>query len=120
MKRLLTLTLLCVSFLTLAAQNMKVTGFRLLDKDLTANTRGTEKMDQNGEKCALIKIQTPERGFTFDGGALSIVAVEEHAGETWIYIPRRAQKLIVHHPNFGVLRDYFYPFPSRAARLTKC
>ena len=116
MKRLLTLTLLCVSFLTLAAQNMKVTGFRLLDKDLTANTRGTEKMDQNGEKCALIKIQTPERGFTFDGGALSIVAVEEHAGETWIYIPRRAQKLIVHHPNFGVLRDYFYPVPIEGGK----
>ncbi len=30
------------------AQGMKVVDFKLLENDLTANTRGTEKMDQNG------------------------------------------------------------------------
>jgi hypothetical protein len=91
------------------AQNMKVLDFRLLENDLTANTRGTQKQDMNGETAALIKIQTPERGFSFDGGMQGIVASEEHTGEIWLYVPRRAQKLIIQHQDYGVLRDYFYP-----------
>ena len=111
------LTLLCLSVpIQMMAQGMKVVDFKLLENDLTANTRGTEKMDQNGERSALIKIQTPERGFTFDGGSLGIVATEEHAGELWLYVPRRAQKITVQHPAFGVLRDYFYPVPVQGGR----
>lgn len=91
------------------AQNMKVLDFKLLETDLTANRYGTRKVDQNGETAALIKIQTPERGFSFDGGMQGIVASEEHAGEIWLYVPRRAQKLIIQHPDYGVLRDFYYP-----------
>ena len=116
-KRLFALTCLCLTVAMQAmAQGMKVVEFKLLENDLTANTRGTEKMDQNGERAALIKIQTPERGFTFDGGSLGIVATEEHAGEIWLYIPRRAQKLIVQHPAFGVMRDFYYPIPVSGGR----
>ena len=102
----------CLAVVTQAAsQTMKVIEFRQLEYDLTAITSGTEKIDQNGERAALIKIQTPERGFTFDGGSLGIVANEEHAGEIWLYVPGRAQKLIVQHPAFGVMRDFWYPIP---------
>lgn len=113
MKRLLTLAIIflcnCAFVLQTTAQNMKVLDFKLLEKDLTANTRGTQKLDMNGETAALIKIQTPERGFSFDGGMQGIVASEEHSGEIWLYVPRRAQKLIIQHNDYGVLRDYFYP-----------
>ena len=116
-KRLLTLSFLCLAFaVQMMAQGMKVVEFKLLENDLTANTRGTEKMDQNGERSALIKIQTPERGFTFDGGSLGIVATEEHDGELWLYVPRRAQKLTIQHPAFGVLRNYFYSVPVQGGR----
>ena len=116
-KRLLALTFFCLTVaMQTMAQGMKVVEFKLLENDLTANTRGTEKMDQNGERAALIKIQTPERGFTFDGGSLGIVATEEHAGEIWLYVPRRAQKLIVQHPAFGVMRDFYYPIPVSGGR----
>ena len=116
-KKLFVLTFFCLTVAIQAmAQGMKVAEFKLLENDLTANTRGTEKMDQNGERAALIKIQTPERGFTFDGGSLGIVATEEHAGEIWLYVPRRAQKLIVQHPAFGVMRDFFYPIPVSGGR----
>ena len=117
MKKLLALTVFSFAFVVQGmAQSMKVVDFKLLENDLTANTRGTEKMDQNGERAALIKIQTPERGFTFDGGSLGIVATEEHAGEIWLYVPRRAQKLIIQHPEFGVLRDWYYPISIKGAR----
>lgn len=82
----------------LFAQNMKVLQFRELTNDLTANLHGTSKTDENGEVAALIKIVTPETGFTFDGGSLGIVAVEQKAGEIWLYVPRRAQRLTITLP----------------------
>lgn len=109
MKRIVSILFLTVAVVTAGAQNMKVLQFRLLENDLTATIQGTRKLDMNGETAALIKIQTPERGFSFDGGMQGIVASEEHAGEIWLYVPRRAQKLIVQHPDYGVLRDYYYP-----------
>lgn len=116
MRKLLISLIGLLSVVYSMAQDMKVVDFRLLENDLTANTRGTEKIDQNGERAALIKIVTPERGFTFDGGSLGIVASEEHTGEIWLYVPRRAQKLIVKHDAFGVLRDYYYPIPISGGR----
>ena len=98
MRKVLTLIVLgLVLVVQTKAQDMKVVEFKLLDKDLTANTRGTAKLDQNGETAALIKVQTPERGFTFDGGMSGIVATDERNGEIWVYVPRRAQKLIIQH-----------------------
>ena len=117
MKRILIIIAVSLAFTTsVMAQGLKVVDFKLLETDLTANTHGTSKEDQNGETAALIKIVTPERGFTFDGGSLGIVATEEHPGEIWLYVPRRAQKLIIRHQIFGVMRDFFYPIPIEGAR----
>ena len=117
MKRLLTFIVSCLaSTVFTMAQKMDVVDFRLLETDLTANTHGTLKVDQNGETAALIKIQTPERGFTFDGGSLGIVATEEHSGEIWLYVPRRAMKLTVQHKDYGVMRDYNYPISIEGGR----
>jgi len=117
MKRTIILLLCCMAIAFQAmAQNMKVLDFKLLENDLTAIIKGTTKVDMNGETAALIKIQTPERGFSFDGGMQGVVATEEHAGEIWLYIPRRTQKLTIQHPDYGVLRDYFYPIPIEGGK----
>ena len=98
------------------AQDLKVLEFRLLENDLTALTHGTRKLDFNGEAAALIKIQTPEKGFSYDGGMVGIVANEEHVGETWLYIPRNARKISILHNDYGVLRDYYYPIPLEGGK----
>ena len=115
-KLLLMLTALIVTSLSLWADGISVQSFKLLETDLTANTRGTEKRDQNGDKAALIKIVTPERGFLFNGGSLGIVGTEEKAAEIWLYVPPRAQKLTITHQIFGVLRDYYYPVSIQGGR----
>lgn len=102
--------------LNIQADGISVTSFKLLETDLTANTHGTQKLDQNGEKAALIRIVTTERGFTFEGGSLGIVGTEEKNGEIWLYVPRHAQKLTIRHQSFGVLRDYFYPVTIQGGR----
>ena len=116
MKKLLLLAVTTLTVLCAHAQNIKVTLFQPLENDMTANMHGTTKLDQNGEKAALIKIQSPEQGFTFNGGTLGIVAREDHDGEIWLYVPRRSKKLTIQHKDFGVLRDYYYPVAVEGAR----
>ncbi|MCR4919804.1 MAG: hypothetical protein K5928_08370 [Prevotella sp.] len=115
-KRWLCLAACVLTALVSQAQNLKVESFRELSSDLTANTYGTSKEDQNGEICALIKVVAPEQDFKFDGGSLGIEAVEQKAGEIWVYVPRRAQKLTINHQVFGVLRDYYYPVPIEGGK----
>ena len=91
------------------ADGISVMSFKLLEKDLTANLYGTQKLDQNGEKAALIKIVSMEKGFRFDGGSLGIVSTEEKQGETWLYVPPRIRKISISHQVFGILRDYYFP-----------
>lgn len=117
MRRIVMFTVcLSLAFVQSMAQNVEIASFELLELDLTANTHGTIKYDQNDEKAALIKIQTPERGFTFDGGAMGIVAMEEHVGEIWLYVPRQSKKLTIKHKDYGVKRDYYYPIPVEGGR----
>ena len=116
MRKALLLVLTIIISLSTNADGISVVGFRLLDTDLTANTRGTSRTDQNGETAALIKIVTLEQGFSFDGGSLGIVGTASKNGEIWLYVPRHAQKLTISHKSFGVLRDYFYPIPIQGGR----
>jgi formylglycine-generating enzyme required for sulfatase activity len=89
------------------AQGIIVQSFQLDETDLTANTSGTMVYDQNGDKCALIKVETLQRGFTFDGGMLGVAKVEEnHNGEIWVYVPDRLSHLTISHPQLGILRNH--------------
>ena len=92
------------------SQSMSVESFKLDEKDLTANTKGTLKYDLNGDKCALIKIETTQHNFTFDVGSTGITEVinqnSEHPGEIWLYVPYGVKKITIQHPMLGVIRDY--------------
>jgi hypothetical protein len=102
--------------LTMGAQKISVSNFRLLETDLTANTPATMERDQNGEVAALIKVMTTETGFVFDGGALGIVKAVQKTGEVWVYVPRGTKKITISHPRFGFLRDHYLPMPVEAAK----
>ena len=106
MKRLTTILLLLLCTIIMTAQNMSVQSFRMDEKDLTANTAGTMVMDQNGQKCALIKVETTQTGFSFDAGSLGVVKTEQKVGEIWVYVPEGVKRLTISHQQLGVLRDY--------------
>ena len=88
------------------AQNLAVQNFRMDEADMTANTHGTTVMDQNGQKCALIRVQTTQTGFTFDAGALGVVKTEQKVGEIWVYVPEGVKRLSIYHQQLGNLLDY--------------
>ncbi len=100
----------------LHAQNIAVESFELAQTDLTANTPGTMERDQNGELCALIKVETTQKGFTFDVGVMGVVSVVEHPAEIWVYVPFGVRKITLQHPRLGILRNYQFPIPVEKGR----
>lgn len=110
MKKILSILILAlVSIVGVQAQELAVQSFVLAETDLTANTLGTMVQDQNGNVCALIKVETTQKGFTFDVGVLGVMSVVEQPGEIWVYVPFGVRKITVRHPQLGVLRDYQIP-----------
>ena len=110
MKKILSILILALaSFVGMQAQELAVQSFVLAETDLTANTPGTMVQDQNGNVCALIKVETTQKGFTFDVGVLGVMSVVEQPGEIWVYVPFGVRKITVRHPQLGVLRDYQIP-----------
>ncbi len=89
---------------------MAIASFRIDEADQTANVSPTIRFDINGEKCALIKISTTQKNFSFDVGSLGITHTEwqnsEHPGEIWLYVPNGVMKISIQHPQFGSIKDY--------------
>jgi formylglycine-generating enzyme required for sulfatase activity len=110
----LLLQLICT---TAMGQQMSVSSFKLLDNDLTANRQGTMELDQNGDKCALIRVQTTEKGFVFDVGSAGIQKVDDnHVGEIWVYVPFGVRHISIRHPQLGTLSNYSFPINIQKAR----
>ena len=75
MKYILGILLLIIGFVS-EAQRLSVQSFRKLENDLSA--RGSEgRTDQNGDRCAIIKIVTTERNFVFEPDALGTMGTEQ-------------------------------------------
>ena len=93
------------------AQNLAVESFEPAPTDLTANTPGTMVYDQNGDLCALIKVESTQTGFNFDVGSLNVTEVVQQIAEVWVYVPFGVRKMTISHKDLGILRDY--PLPCR-------
>ena len=90
------------------SQTISVLSFERKDNDLDARVYAPVK-DQNGDVAALIKIETTETNFEFEGGSLGIVKAEKKTGEYWVYVPWGLQRITIKHPQLGILRDYVFP-----------
>ncbi len=96
----------------LNAQNIDVKSFRKLrDSDARISY---PKEDQNGEKCAIVKVSTSESGFKFEGDATGITDVVRKVGEYWVYVSEGAKRLVIKHNKLGVKR-YVYSEPIQGA-----
>lgn len=115
MKKVL-LFIAIVTSLSSFADGLRIVKFILLETDLTANMRGTERRDHNGDKAALIKIVCPDKELNFEGDALGIVGTEQKTNELWLYVPRGSNRLTIKHPLYGEIRDYYYPVAIQGGR----
>jgi len=90
-------------------QEMSVASFNLDESDLTAIYQETMVLDQNSEKCALIKIITTQREFTFDVGSLGVTKVEYRPSQVWLYVPHGVRRLSIFHNQLGALVNWNFP-----------
>ena len=115
--RMMMLMLLLLTSLTIYSQGIAVEKFEAAPNDLTANKQGTMVYDQNGDVCALIRIQTTQKGFSFDVGSLGIMKVDDnHVGEVWVYVPSGVKRMSIRHQQLGSLIDYYFPVQVEGAR----
>ena len=67
------MALCCVSIVD-AQSGFSVKSFTELSQDLDARVSYPE-LDQNGHKCALVKVYTTESNFSFDNGLLGVTLI---------------------------------------------
>ena len=74
-------------------------------------------MDQNGDKCALIRVQTTQKGFLFDVGSAGITKIDDnHVGEVWLWVPYGIKHISIRHQQLGTLPNYDFPIAIQRAR----
>lgn len=106
--------LLLIIGLLASAQNISVADFYYAENDLTARTHGTSVVDQNGRTCALIKMETTEKGdWAFDVGMLGVKKTEyqnkEHPAEIWVWVPYSVTWISIQHDKLGKMNRYNFP-----------
>lgn len=101
--------MLCISA---EAQNeVKVKGFRQAVEDLTARTN--PRLDNNKEACALIKVQYPKPGASFEG--MVVGDVEYRNNEYWVYVSKGTKRLKIHIPEVPTINVGFSEFGIQQA-----
>lgn len=99
------------------AQKISVSRFVLAESDLTAQNKSTLVEDQNGDKCALIRVQTTQKGFSFDVGSAGVQKIDDnHDAEIWVYVPFGVRHISIRHPQLGSLVNYYFPINIEKAR----
>lgn len=88
MRRTLFLVLLMCA-MSATAQQLQVQSFKLEPTDVTASTE--RRMDDNGNPCALIKVQTTEKIAKVDGDVVGDIL--DRGTEKWIYVKRGTNQL---------------------------
>lgn len=100
----------------LYAQEINVDEF-YQSSELTAQSRKTEKRDDDGNRYALIRVLTIDKGFHFDVGPIgSEPPDEDHVAEIWVYVGQGARHIGISHKQYGTLERYDFPEPLRGGR----
>ena len=100
------LILLVFSFQYSTAQ-YKVTATALTHDVKDLSQRTSKVVDQNGERCALIKFETPIPAmFAFDLGAQQIEKRENQDDEVWIWVSPDVKKMTIRCSDCTPLKDF--------------
>lgn len=110
------LLILFIGFAYNQENKISVLDFKHIENSMDARVN-FYKQDQNGDKCAIIKVVTTQDGLEWEGDQLGIVATVQKSGEYWLYVPHGVKRLTIKHADIGVLRDYIYPMSINEAMV---
>ena len=106
------------STLFCSAQTMKVVNMEMAPNDLTARTK--QKLDQDMKPGALVKVQLPEAGATFENSFLLPDSIDYKEGEYMVYMAEGAKKLKIKLPKCLPIEIMFkdWGIPSLDGKVT--
>lgn len=94
-----------------AAENMKVKSLDIVPTDLTARTSEHARIDNNGQKCAILKVFSTDKIAKVHGAVIGEPVTM--ATETWIYMANNVKEvelIFEHHLPLHIrFVDYNYP-----------
>ncbi len=88
---------------TLYGQKLIVESFTERTNDISARTSG--RVDANGDRCALVKVQLASADANFSG--LVVGDTDFHTNEYWVYMAKGSRRLTVNLQNFLPLEVEF-------------
>ena len=94
--------LLCVGFVQ--AQELKVSAFQRMDRDLLARTQ--ERLDLNDEPCAIVRVSVANaKNYAFEGNVIGDVVYKP--GEAIVYMSQGSRNITIKSDEFGSLKYEF-------------
>lgn len=94
--------LLCVGMLH--AQELKVSAFQRMDRDLLARTQ--ERLDLNEVPCAIVRVSIPDaKSYTFEGNVIGDVIYKP--GEAIVYMTNGSRNITIKSDKFGSMKYEF-------------
>lgn len=94
--------LLCVGFVQ--AQELKVSAFQRMDRDLLARTQ--ERLDLNDVPCAIVRVSVANaKNYTFEGNVIGDVIYRP--GEALVYMTEGSRNITIKSDEFGSLKYEF-------------
>lgn len=110
MKNFICYTFCLFCFLNIYAQQLQIVDFHLDETDQSANRAGSEVFDLDDNPCALLRLQTTVKGFSFDMGTIGFCSIDEtHPGEIWVWLRNGTRFMSVYHPQLGSIVRYPIP-----------
>lgn len=100
-----------------AQEKLSVADFYYNEKGTEAMLAETQRLDPNGQRCAIIKVVStpPLKGLAFDTGQLQVMGVVEKTAETWVYVQQGIRKIQIQHPQLGST-EYKIPISIKPGR----
>lgn len=89
--RLLLLLVIFLGTLISHAQELGVKNFEVKTNDLSART--SSRQDNNGNDCALVKVQLATSGAKFEGNVVGDVKYD--TSEYWVYMPQGSKRITI-------------------------
>ena len=110
MKRVIFFALAMLVTMIVSGQELQVRSFRLAANDISAVKY--QRLDLNGNPCALIKVGLGVQGAKFPGTEV-VGDVKFDTGEYWVYVVDGTKKLKVMHNNYAPLYIDFSDYPEQ-------
>lgn len=105
-------SIILFSIFSLSAQEYAVKSFEIVPDDFSARTNS--RIDYNGRKCALVKINVPDKIVEVLGSVVGDIEVK--GLQKWVYLTPDTKKIEVffenHLPLMITFRDFNYPTVS--------